>query len=141
MFNKAILVGRLTKDPETKSTTSGALVTRFTIAIDRRFQKQGEEKKTDFINIVAFNKTAEFVAKYFEKGQAILVSGSIQTRTWDGQDGEKRYATEVFAEEVDFYGSKNNSSVAPKKESADPLDALINSDSEFVKIDNDDLPF
>ena len=139
MFNKCILVGRLTKDPESKSTPSGVLVTRFTLAVDRRFQKQGEEKQTDFINFVSFSHTAEFVEKYFKKGQAMLVCGSIQTRKYD-KDGEKRYVTEVIAEEVNFYGSKNEN-VAAKTESADPLDEL-RTNPEFVTIeDNDDLPF
>lgn len=139
MFNKCILVGRLTKDPESTSTTSGVLVTRFTLAVERRFRKQGEEKQTDFINIISFNHTAEFVAKYFKKGQAMLVCGSIQTRTYE-KDGEKRFVTEVLAEETKFYGSKNEN-VAAKTESADPLDEL-RSNPEFVTIeDNDDLPF
>ena len=126
MLNKCILVGRLTKDPESTSTPTGVLVTKFTIAVNKRFQRQGEERQADFINIVSFNKTAEFVQKYFKKGQAIIVSGSIQTRTYE-KDGDKRYITEVLAEEVNFCGSKNETNVAANIDN-----------SEFVKIEDDD---
>ena len=92
MLNKAILMGRLTRDPEVRTTTSGVSVARFSLAIDRRFQRQGEERQTDFINIVCFNRTADFVKQYFVKGQMMCVVGSIQTRSWEGQDGRKNYA-------------------------------------------------
>jgi len=142
MFNKVILMGRLTRDPESSTSPSGVVVTRFTLAVDRRFQKQGEERQADFINIVTFNKTAEFVKKYFVKGQLALVSGSIQTRSWDGQDGQKRYATEVIAEEVNFVGSKkdnpsNQGAASDFNEAPKP----VNND-EFMPLDDDDsLPF
>ncbi|MBE7014485.1 MAG: single-stranded DNA-binding protein [Ruminococcaceae bacterium] len=141
MFNKAILMGRLTRDPEQSTSPSGVVVTRFTLAVDRRFQRQGEEKQTDFLNIVAFNKTAEFVKKYFVKGQLALVSGSIQTRSWDGQDGQKRYATDIIAEEVNFVGSKKDN---PQGNSAgsDFSEQVKPSDNEFMPLDDDDsLPF
>ncbi|MBE7020346.1 MAG: single-stranded DNA-binding protein [Ruminococcaceae bacterium] len=137
MFNKAILMGRLTRDPEQSTSPSGVVVTRFTLAIDRRFQRQGEERQTDFLNIVAFNKTAEFVKKYFIKGQLALVSGSIQTRSWDGPDGQKRYATDIIAEEVNFVGSKkdNPQGGAEQTGSAKATD-------EFMPVDDDDkLPW
>lgn len=142
MFNKAILMGRLTRDPETSTSTSGVVVTRFTLAVDRRFQKQGEERQADFINIVTFNKTAEFVKKYFIKGQLALVSGSIQTRSWDGQDGQKKYATEVIAEEVNFVGSKKDNPAA-QGASADVESAQKPvSNDDFMPLDDDDsLPF
>ena len=142
MFNKAILMGRLTRDPETSTSTSGVVVTRFTLAVDRRFQKQGEERQADFINIVTFNKTAEFVKKYFIKGQLALVSGSIQTRSWDGQDGQKKYATEVIAEEVNFVGSKKDNPVA-QGTGADVESAQKPvSNDDFMPLDDDDsLPF
>lgn len=140
MFNKAILCGRLTKNPETNTSPSGTVVTRFTLAIDRRFSRD----ETDFLNIVTFNKTAEFVQKYFTKGQMALVSGSIQTRSWDGADGQRKYATDIVAEEVNFCGSKKSensdgmTSYTPE-EAADVLDGLRN---EFTPLDNDDsLPF
>lgn len=105
-MNKAILMGRLTGDPEMRQTPNGISVARFSIAINRRFAKDGAQQ-ADFINCVAWRHTAEFVCKYFRKGSMIAVSGSIQTRSWDGQDGKKQYATEVVAEDVYFTGSKN----------------------------------
>lgn len=106
MLNKAILMGRLTRDPEVRTTTNGVSVARFSLAIDRRFQRQGEDRQTDFINIVCFGRTAEFAHKYFGKGNMMCVVGSIQSRSWDGQDGKKNYVTEVIADEVNFCGEK-----------------------------------
>lgn len=108
-MNKAILMGRLTRDPELRQTPTGVSVTSFTIAVNRRFAKEGGQE-ADFINCVAWRQTAEFVCRYFQKGSMIAVCGSIQTRSWDGQDGKKQYATEVVAEEVHFTGSKSESS-------------------------------
>ena len=105
-MNKTILMGRLTKDPDTRYTqTTNTQVTSFTLAVNRRFAKEGEQQ-ADFINIVAWNKTAEFVSKYFKKGQQVGVIGRIQTRTWDDDQGQKHYVTEVIAEEVYFADSK-----------------------------------
>ena len=106
-FNKVILMGRLTAAPELKSTPSGTAVTSFSLAVDRRFSKD-EEKKCDFITIVAWRQTAEFICRYFGKGQAILVCGELQTRSWD-DNGQKRYATEVVASEATFCESKKDS--------------------------------
>ncbi len=103
MINKVILMGRLTRDPELRHTGSGTPVCSFNIAIDNGY---GENKTTDFINCTAWNKTAEFVNKYFTKGRMIIVIGRIQTRSWEGQDGKKNYATEVVASEVSFGDSK-----------------------------------
>jgi single-strand DNA-binding protein len=110
-FNKVILVGNLVSDPELKATTNGVNVTRFRIAVGRRFAKNGE---TDFIDIVAWRNTAEFVCKHFTKGKPILVSGSIQNRTWTDTEGNKHWATEIVADEVSFVGNKgDNGQVAP----------------------------
>lgn len=108
MLNKVILMGRLTKDPELKTTTSGISVCSFTVAVDRRFAKQGEERQADFINVIAWRQSAEFVSKYFSKGRMINVVGSIQTRSWDDQDGKKHYATDVVADEINFCGDKKS---------------------------------
>ena len=108
-FNKVILMGRLTSDPELKQTQNGVTVTSFNIAVDRRF-KQGEERQTDFITIVAWRQTAEFVTRYFKKGSATLICGELQTRSWEDQQGNKRYATEVVANEVSFCESKREES-------------------------------
>lgn len=106
-FNRVILVGNLVADPELKATSNGVNVTRFRIAVGRRFAKNGE---TDFIDIVAWRNTAEFVCKFFTKGKPILVSGSLQTRSWTDTEGNKKYATEVVADEVTFVeGKKENS--------------------------------
>lgn len=105
-MNKAILMGRLTKDPELKTTPSQIPVCSFSIAIDRRV-KEGANKQTDFINCVAWRGTAEFLAKYFKKGQRVLVTGSIQTRSWE-KDGVKREATEVQVDEVEFVETKES---------------------------------
>jgi len=101
MLNKVILMGRICKDLELKYTPSNVAVTTFSIAVDRRFQRD----KTDFINIVAWRNTAEFICKYFSKGQMINIVGKLQTRTWEDNKG-KHYATDVVAEEVNFCGSK-----------------------------------
>ena len=108
MINTAIIMGRLTADPELRKTNTGVSVTTFTVAVDRRFQEKGKERQADFINVVAWRQTAEFVSKYFFKGSRILLTGSIQTRTWDDQEGKKHYVTEVVAEDVEFCESKRN---------------------------------
>lgn len=114
MLNKVILMGRLTRDPEYKMTPSGNAVCSFCIAVDRDFVRQGEERQTDFINIAAFGPRADFVSRYFHKGQLIAVTGRLQVRSWDdAQTGMKRYATDVVAEEVHFAGPKEASSVPP----------------------------
>lgn len=128
-MNKVILLGRLTKDPETRYTQStNTQVTSFTLAVNRRFVKQEEERQADFINIVSWNKTAEFVSKYFSKGQQVGVIGRIQTRNYDDEQGVKHYITEVIAEEVYFAGEKK------EKAQNDPTD-------DFEITNSDDLPF
>ena len=107
-MNRVILMGRLTRDPELSQTPQGTAVARFSIAVNRRFAKEGQQQ-ADFINCVAWRQQAEFVCKYFRKGSMIATIGSIQTRSWDGQDGKKQYATEVIVDEVYFTGSKSES--------------------------------
>ena len=104
MLNKAILMGRLTKEPELRTTQSGVAVASFTLAVDRGFKKD----ETDFINIVAWRGTAEFVSKWFSKGQLVAVSGRLQTRSYEDRDGNKRTATEVVADECFFAESKKS---------------------------------
>lgn len=104
-MNRAILMGRLTKDPELRYTQQGTAVVSFTIAVNRRFAKEGQQQ-ADFISCVAWRQTAEFICKYFKKGSMLAVVGSIQTRSWDGQDGKRQYATEVLVDEVHFTGEK-----------------------------------
>lgn len=107
-MNKVQLMGRLARDVELQQTLNNVAVAKFTIAVSRRFAKEGQQQ-ADFINCVAWRATAEFISKYFRKGSMIAVVGSIQTRTWDGQDGQKKYATEVIIEEAYFTGSKSES--------------------------------
>ncbi len=104
-LNKVILMGNLTKDPEYKTTPSGVSVTTFSVAVGRRFAKQGDEVTADFFNVVAWRNTAEFVSKYFNKGRAIVVVGSLQNRSWTDQNGQKHYITEVIADECYFAGN------------------------------------
>ena len=100
-MNKVILMGRLTRDPEVRYTqTNNTVVASFSLAVNRRFARQGEERQADFINIVAWSKLGEFCSKYFKKGQQVGVIGRIQTRTWDDEQGQKHYVTEVVAEEA-----------------------------------------
>lgn len=104
-MNKVILVGNLARDPELRQTPQGTSVTSFTVAVSRRYQKDAQQQQADFISCVAWRSTAEFICRYFRKGSGIQLCGSIQTRSWDGQDGQKRYATEVVVDEVSFNGS------------------------------------
>lgn len=132
MINKAILMGRLTRDPVIRHTDSGKAVCNFTVAIDNGY---GEEKSADFISCVAWNKTAEFVDKYFAKGRMIIVVGRIQTRTWEDRDGKKNYVTEVVASEVAFGESK-------KDAGGDSAGNAPADSDDFTPIDSDDdLPF
>lgn len=147
MINKAILMGRLTRDPELRHTGSGTPVCSFSIAIDNGY---GDNRQTDFINCVAWNKTAEFVEKYFTKGRMIIVVGRISTRTWEGQDGKKNYVTEVVASEVSFGESKRaadeNGYSAPQRQDfgadTNVPEMPMDTEDDFVALEtNDDLPF
>ena len=106
MLNKIILMGRLTRDPELRRTNSGTPVASFTIAVDRDFKSQDGEKETDFIDIVVWRSTAEFVSKYFAKGRMAVVEGRLQIRDWNAQDGTKRRTAEVVADNVYFGDTK-----------------------------------
>ena len=108
-MNKVILIGRLTRDPELRYTGNNNPVATFTLAVDRSFSNQQGEREADFINIVVWNKQAENVKNYLSKGSQVAVDGRIQTRNYDDQNGQKRYVTEVIANNVEFMGSKNSS--------------------------------
>ncbi len=151
MLNCAVLMGRLVADPELRTTTNGTSVTSFRIAVDRNFVRQGEERQADFIDIVAWRQTAEFVTRYFHKGSMIAVQGSIQTRNYEDKNGNKRTAVEVVADNVSFCGSKAESGTAgaPAARAAAPAPAApavsyaSGSTGDFETIDDDDelLPF
>ena len=143
MLNCAVIMGRLTADPELRQTPSGVAVTRFTVAVDRSFVKAGEERKADFINVVAWRQTAEFVTRYFSKGSMIAVQGSIQTGSYE-KDGVKRSTFEVVADNVSFCGSKSESgtSGAPRTPvAAAPSFSNGSADDFAAMADDDDLPF
>ena len=139
-MNKVILMGRLTRDPEVRYTkTNNTMVASFSLAVNRRFAAAGEERQADFINIVAWNKTGEFCSKYFKKGQQVGVIGRIQTRTWDDENGQKRYATEVIAEEAYFADSKRDGDASGFENT---FGATMANNTEFqVDSSDDDLPF
>ncbi len=106
-MNTVSLIGRLVKDPEVKYTqTNNTMIVTFSLAVNRRFVREGEERQADFINIVAWSKTAEFCSKYFKKGQQVGIVGRIQTRNWEDEEGKKHYATDVIAEQCYFADSK-----------------------------------
>lgn len=111
-LNKVVLAGRLTADPELKQTTTGISVTSFTLAVNRKYAKDQEQQQTDFISVVAWRQTAEFISRYFKKGSALCITGAIQTRSWQDQQGQKRYATEVVADEAMFVDSKSDNQPA-----------------------------
>ena len=134
MINTAIIMGRLTADPELRKTNTGVSVTNFTVAVDRRFQEKDGKRQTDFINVVAWRQSAEFVEKFFQKGSMIAVRGSIQTRRYEDNNGNKRTAFEIIADEVSFCGSKNEN---PQRNEPQPTQ---HDDFEEIPI-SDDLPF
>jgi single-strand DNA-binding protein len=142
-FNKVILIGNLTADPELKQTQNGISVTSFSIAVSRRFSSKNTENapQADFINIVAWRNTAEFITKYFQKGKSILIVGSLQSRSWTDQNNQKRYITEVVAEEAQFVERKTDGGAptpgaTPAPYGASPKDVAF----EEMSTD-DDLPF
>ena len=140
-MNKVILMGRLTRDPEVRYTqTNNTLVASFSIAVNRRFVRQGEERQADFINIVAWSKLGEFCSKYFKKGQQVGVIGRLQVRNWEDEQGQKHYVTEVVAEEAYFADSKRDGADASNFENTFGSN-VANSSPEFEVTSDDDLPF
>ncbi len=133
-MNKIILIGRLTKDPELKTTNNGTNVCSFTIAVNRKFKNASGNYDADFINCVAWKQSAEFVSKYFAKGRMIAVEGSLQTRSYKAQDGSNRSATEVMVESLDFCGDKPTETKPEAKQEVKPNDG-------FVEVDDGELPF
>ena len=129
MLNKCFLLGRMTKDPEIRRTNGGAAVTSFTLAVDRDFKTNGE-KETDFIEVVAWRNTAEFVSKYFSKGRMAIVEGRLQIRDWTDKNGNKRRTAEVVADNVYFGDSKKDSKEEPEYKQAD-LDEISEEDGEL----------
>lgn len=148
MLNVAIIMGRLTADPELRTTPSGVTVVRFRVAVDRRFQKQGAEKQTDFINVVAWRQNAEFVSRYFQRGSMIAVRGSIRMDNYEDKDGNKRTSFEVVADEVSFCGSKAETGTGGARQGNQPARVqpaasfATGGADDFEEIPiSDDLPF
>ncbi len=134
-LNCAIIMGRLTAMPELRTTASGIAVTTFCVAVDRNYVKEGEERQTDFINVVAWRQSAAFVTRYFEKGQPICIKGAIQTRNYEDKNGNKRTAVEIVADSISFCGDK-------KKEDAEKDKSVPQGFTELpTDIDDDGLPF
>lgn len=144
MLNCAIIMGRLTADPELRTTNTGVNVTSFTVAVDRSFVKAGEERQADFINVVAWRNTADFVTRYFHKGSMIAVQGTIQTRNYEDKSGAKRTAFEIVADNVSFCGSKSEGGTGGMP-SAAPAPSFSTADAgDFEMLDSSDdgeLPF
>lgn len=143
MFNLVVLTGRLTADPELKTTANGISVASFSIAVARRY-RAGEEAQTDFINVVAWRQTAEFISKYFKKGNMIGIEGSIQTRRYTDKNGNNRTAFEVVVNNAQFVESKRDSAPSDNMGQAAPASFSNAGANDFTEIDNgidDDLPF
>jgi single-strand DNA-binding protein len=156
-MNKVILVGRLTKDPEVRSTNAGFSTVRFTVAVNRNFKNKDGNYDADFVSCVAFRNTADFISKFFKKGSMISLDGRIQTGSYDAQDGTKRYTTDVAVDNVEFVGGKNDSSSQPSNNnyvdapSVTPIDAMPEYDiptsdpyenyDKEVSLSDNDLPF
>ncbi len=142
-LNKVILGGRITADVELKQTPNGVSVAQFSLAVNRRYSKDGQQQ-TDFFNVTAYRATAEFISRYFSKGSSICIIGSIQNRSWTDNNGQKRYATDIIADEVQFVDSKNDAQGA---ETASPMPYIpdaykVDAEPKYEEIkQDDDLPF
>lgn len=132
-MNKVILIGNLTADPESRTTNSGVAQCSLRIAVQRRFANAQGQRESDFFNVVCWRNTAEFAAKYLSKGRKVAVEGSLQTRSYDAQDGSKRYVTEVIADNVEFCDSAPKTATEPMPTNRD--------DGQFTEVDDDELPF
>ena len=149
-MNKVIIVGRLTRDPEMRTTQTGLTNTTFTVAVSRNFTNQNGEREADFFNCVTWRKQAEIVAKYCSKGTQVAIEGRLQTRSYDAQDGTKRYVTEIIVDNIEFLGSRNQqttnisneinngeSNIVTTDISVDPYQEL----GQEIALSDDDLPF
>ena len=150
-MNKVILMGRLTRDPEMRQTTGGTQVCSFSIAVNRRFAKDGQQN-ADFINCTAWRQQAEFICKYFHKGAMIAIVGNLQSRSWENQEGKRQYATDVVVDEVYFTGSKqesqgaqdggfNMTQPAPAPEADNAFGDIDSMGFQAIEGSEDDLPF
>lgn len=134
-MNKVILIGNLAADPESRTTNSGVAQCNLRIAVQRRFANAQGQRESDFFTVVCWRNTAEFAARYLSKGRKIAVEGNLQTRSYDAQDGSKRYVTEVIADNVEFCDSNPNA-----QQAREPY-PTNRDDGQFVEVDDDELPF
>ena len=141
MLNKVVIMGRFTKDPELRRTGSGTAVTSFSLACDRDFKSQSGDKETDFIEVVAWKNTAEFVSKYFSKGRMAVVEGRLQIRDWTDKAGNKRTTAEVVADNVYFADSKRSESNDNQKENFNALSGRMSDDFVPISEGGGDIPF
>ena len=144
MYNRAVLMGRICNEPELKSTPSGTHVVQFRLAVDRSYQAKGEERKTDFFNIVAWRGTAEFITKYFSKGRMILVDGELQTRQYEDKNGSTQTVVELIVDKASFTGEPKSGASSPAQyTSSAPAPAAPEQSAEAVGADeaDDDYPF
>ena len=141
MLNKIIIMGRLTRDPELRRTGSGTAVTSFSLACDRDFKSQSGDKETDFIEVVAWKNTAEFVSKYFSKGRMAVVEGRLQIRDWTDKAGNKRTTAEVVADNVYFADSKRSESDDNQKENFNALSGRVSDDFAPISEEDGEIPF
>lgn len=135
-MNKVILIGNLARDPEAHTTQSGISRSTFTVAVQRRFANAQGQREADFLTVIAWRQTADFCNKYLSKGRRVAVEGSIQTRSYDAQDGSKRYVTEIIADSVEALGSPNAD--RPQTPPDEPEEAP---GDQFTEVDDDDPPF
>ena len=145
-FNRVMLGGRLTADPELKQTATGISVTTFSVAVNRRYSKDSaQQPQADFFNVTAWRQTAEFVSKFFKKGSSVFVVGTLQNRSWTDNDGKKRYATDIVADEVNFVDSRNENPAASQYTPDAYSDPSFSSSADAPKFEeikgDDDLPF
>ena len=145
-MNKVFLIGNLTRDPEMRSTQSGVSVCNFSIAVNRRFRNaQTGQQETDFINITAWRQLGELCARYLSKGRKVAVEGVIQVRSYDAQDGSKRYVTEIVADDVEFLSSVQDNNQARQNEAVppppEPMGFAPQANGGFTEVEDDELPF
>jgi len=147
-MNKVILIGNLANDPEARTTQSGISQSTFRVAVQRRFANAQGVREADFLTVVAWRQTADFCNRYLTKGRKVAVEGSIQTRSYDAQDGSKRYVTEIIAENVEALGSRNEEGGAarprdngPTPPPAAPAAPAAPAGNGFAEVDDDELPF
>ena len=133
-MNRVFLIGNLASDPESRTTQSGIAQCSFRLAVQRRFKGANGERETDFLPVVCWRQTAEFAQRYLAKGRKVAVEGSIQTRSYDAQDGSKRYVTEIIADSVEAVGSREDGAQNAQKHAQ-------NQQTEFTEVDDDELPF